>query len=369
MENNQTIDIHPITRGKRMLVFLGDFFICLILNFVLMTIVQPLMSLATNLNGREEAAIQAEHKRDDILYSNNLLYFENETTKYDYNKNLDYTYQRFLSYYVFVEENPSDVKSSNFGHQQDNEIFAQYYVNIRSDSATYNNVLSSSKYFDISEGTKSLKNEYKDQLTHFFIKGDELSESGQEYYDDLIQDFLGEYALLIKDIYKNDLSDGVNSFNACQKEIDAYTSYSDWIYIISDLISFIFAWAITFILFPLIFENGKTLTMRIMHIERVGFNNLYVLRKGETVMMAFYQLPLSLIGMIVPPLAFIPFYYIFNLPLLIPLSLVSILFIITTFIALLVDKFRRSGSDLLSRSVLISEDDFNAIVQAKGYTV
>ena len=367
-ETNKIIDIHPITRGKRMLVFLGDFFICFILNFILMAVMcQPLLSLITGLENKENTAIEAEKSRDDILYNEQLLFYKSVDSKYIYESNLEFTFQRFVSYYLFNEEHPNAVSSQAFGHQQVNEIFKHYYIDIRNDEKTYNSLFISSKFFVQDHSVYTIKEEYSSQLIHFYFSGDELSENGQKYYQSMASEFLNIYANMIDNIKTNDLVSGGESFKKYQAIIDDYDRFSDWVYVFSTLIAFTIAWAITFILLPLLFRNGQTLTMKVMKVYRVGMNSLYVLKKGETLLLASYHLFLSMAGLFFIPLLYVPFYYLFNLPLLVSLSIVSLVFVITSFVILMINKYRRGASDLLSRTVIITEEDLYKIYEVKGY--
>lgn len=369
-ENNNIVDIQPVSKGKRTLVFLGDFFICFILTFVLMMLaVQPLASLITKLDDKEKTALEAEKNRDDILYDSKLLFFLNNDEKYNYEKNLAFTFQRFVSYYAFSEEHPSDVNQEYYGHQKESEIFSSYYIDYKSDSATYNTIFNNSDYFVIEDSEKTLKETYKEQFVNLYLPGDELSEAANIQYQRLYEEFLGAYANMVNDIKKNDLKIDDRSFIYYQNIMDDFAKYSDWLYVISSLIAFFIAWFICFVGMPLIFDNGQTITMKVMKIERIGMNNLYTVNKGESILIGVYQFVLCLVGVSFIPLAYVPFYYLFNLPLLIPLSSISLLLLLSSTMIMLLNKYSRTGSDLLSRTVLISEADLNKIYEARGYQI
>ena len=369
-EKNNIVDIQPISKGKRSLVFLGDFFICFILTFVLMTLaVQPLDSLIGGLSNKEDAALQAERKRDDILYDSRLLYYAAEGEKYNYEKNLAFTFQRFVSYYVFSEEHPTEVDKEYYGHQSDNEVFVSYYINYKNESATYNTLFNKSDYFTVEGSEKALKETYKNQFINLYLPGDDLSEAANTQYQKLYEEFLGAYANMVNDIKKNDLKIDDRSFISYQKVMDDFAKYSDWLYVISTLIAFFIAWFICFVGMPLIFDNGQTITMKVMKIERIGMNNLYTVSKGESILIGVYQFVLCLAGVFFIPLAYVPFFYLFNLPLLISISLVSLVILLASTIVMLFNKYSRAGSDILSRTVLISEDDLNKIYEARGYQI
>ena len=137
---NYEIDLHPISKWKRILLYLGDMLITFILGVFIMNVaVMPLYSLFNTTNS--SLSYKAEKIRDDILYENKLLYWYDDNLRnapqYDFDKDLVYTYRRFLAYYVIDDETPLDTRIPEYVHKLENEVIKTYYVNIRSDEATY----------------------------------------------------------------------------------------------------------------------------------------------------------------------------------------------------------------------------------------
>ena len=68
------IDIHPISKWRRILVFLGDFFIHFIISIIMMNIaVMPICSIF--VKPESEKSYAKKKKRDDVLYEHKIMCF------------------------------------------------------------------------------------------------------------------------------------------------------------------------------------------------------------------------------------------------------------------------------------------------------
>ncbi|MBR1846124.1 MAG: hypothetical protein IJ787_00170, partial [Bacilli bacterium] len=75
-QERKVIDVFPLPKGKRMLVFLADFFISFILGLALFHLVAyPLSRLFTNADAQAEQLISSQKHRDETLYGNKLLFY------------------------------------------------------------------------------------------------------------------------------------------------------------------------------------------------------------------------------------------------------------------------------------------------------
>ena len=112
-KKEKTFDILPVKKGRRMLIYLADFFVVLIISMILFNIaVYPLAKLATGSQKKEDEAINYTRQRMDILYNNGLLFYE-ENEKYYYDGNLETTAKKSLGYYLGIEGN-TDVITTYF---------------------------------------------------------------------------------------------------------------------------------------------------------------------------------------------------------------------------------------------------------------
>ena len=372
-EQNKPIEInlHPISKWKRLLVFLGDFFITFFISFLLLNVmVNPIASKVTNAGSRGEQAKEAERIRDDVLYGNELLFYKDkESNKYDYDSNLKYTYKRWLSYFTL------DAMQDEYGPDIKNEVIFTYYHNIpdRVNDITYYNVYKqendSLKYFDIEDNNISLKNEYKEMMKIAFIPNETLGKDEDKVYTNLSSLFAKLYRVVMEDIMEKDLQFEGHSFGEYQNIITSLAKYDGWTVSICILISYVLSWAIVFIIFPLIVKNGRTPTMLIMKIERIGVNNLNLLSKLEYVLCSGYSLILCMGFLVFLPLTYgSSFIYAISYPLLSIFSLAAAVFCLISFFFIMFNSFNRSLMDLCSRSVLISRDDLDELIRAKTYS-
>jgi len=67
------IDIHPVSKWKRILVYLGDMMFCFIAAFVIFNCVTyPLATVIAPYDS--EKSLQAAKDRDSVLYDNKILF-------------------------------------------------------------------------------------------------------------------------------------------------------------------------------------------------------------------------------------------------------------------------------------------------------
>lgn len=362
MENIDTneqlyLDINPISKGRRMLVFLGDFFINFILSmFIFNIIVLPIGQVSSQYEEKMEQINIAQEKRDDILYDNNLLFYETESEKHSFNLNLNYTFELYLKYYVFEDENLKKY-----------EVFATYFSEICNNNELYFNLYKdvNSKYnfFDISDNSVKLKQQYKDQLAIYFDTKDELDEAGKNNFQTLLDNvFLFLYSEMLLDMENNNTL----NYNAYQGIVDEVNQYYDILLIVCCYVSFIISSLICFIVVPLISKTGKTITMMTMHIERVGMNTLFILKRGERALHSVYHIVFNLAFIMFLPCFVVSFNYLFSLGGFFIISSISMVLILASFVFILVNSYNRSLIDFISQSVLISSDDFDNLARMKG---
>lgn len=282
---------------------------------------------------------------------------------------MKYTYNRFISYYVFESPTPVDSNFPEYCHIEENEVFAKYYKSIRSDSITYQSLFSKySKFFDTEGDNISLVQSVKDNIRFYFDPSERLE---SDDYKALSEVFAAQYGSMIKNIMANDISfkvgGAMTSYIESQKIVDDIATKISWRVSIGVLISFLIATFVVHILYPLINKYNHTPLMSIMHIERVGSNNLKSISKVETAFTGIYSLLFDLVYVFFVPFLNTSFLNLFDLPLTFVLSLFSLFSLIVSLVIMLVHPYNRGGSDLLSRTVLIPSDDMDAVERARNY--
>ena len=97
------IDIHPLKKGRRILVFLADFFIHFILTYLIFNIAAaPIGKAATNYNAKNEEHVLTTLDMYDHYYNAKVLLRDSGFDRTDVTAGVEYTYRCFLSYLVVI---------------------------------------------------------------------------------------------------------------------------------------------------------------------------------------------------------------------------------------------------------------------------
>lgn len=369
----QEFELHPFTKWKRILLFLADYFLTFIISFAVLNIaIVPLIGAISQADTRGENIRQEEYNRQNVLYGNKLLFYENNDDKYNYSSSLKHTYDRWISYYVLND------MIGVYGPNIENEVLIHYYKDIRNDEVTYINVFKTKNeknaYFlyDEVNHSFSLKAEIKDELKLHYIYPDEsLSENGKKYLDSIADMFTSLLKSAFEDINEKDLTFNEISYLTSVKNLKNLTDEDHLMMSLSLIISYILSWLIYYMVIPLINSNGKTLAMMIMKAERVDYKHLSLLKRGDVALTSVYHLFTNMSFMFLLPLTYSSsgFIYVLSLPIIPLLFVLSFLLGFVSLILILVNSFNRALTDLTSRSVIVSKDDLDAIYRYKGYYV
>lgn len=372
-EKNESIEIniHPVSKWRRILLYLGDMLIVYILSFAILNIaVAPIASAFVNTNSAK--AYEAEKNRDDILYENKLLFYKDDTDykKYEYDQNLKYTYNRFLAFYVFSDESSLNPDYPEYSHLPENEVIYTYYHTIRNDDITYYDLFSKlnkeKNYFEVTTSSVSLKQAIIDELQVYYKPGESLGKKGQEYYDNLSEIFAALYGVVTQDIYEKDLKDSAgHSFIECQRIIAQVSADYYRTLAICSMIAYIISALLVHLLYPMINKSGHTPTSSIMKMDRLDFVHLQPLSKAEVALSSAYSIVLDLPCVMFIPLSYTTFIYSLRIPALPILSIISFVVVLASMFVILFNNFNRSGIDLLSRTVMVPTEEVDSIIKAK----
>ena len=100
IQEQKTVNVSPISKGKRILAFLADFFLLFIVTFVIFNVmVMPLGNLMTKSSEKQTKNDNAAIAQFNILYEQKVMLHENDSDLYYYNANVEYTMNCWLSYY------------------------------------------------------------------------------------------------------------------------------------------------------------------------------------------------------------------------------------------------------------------------------
>ena len=357
-QEQKFIDIHPLSKWKRLLVFLGDYFIAFIVSFILFNLVVfPSAKIICDAQKQNQQAAVLEQKALKILKDDGYLYSPNDGSSFL--EDVNYTFKVFLSYYAFDEETP-DINNPRYGHKIENEVVRHYYENVIKSTEQYiidfKEVNAEDQMFSIGDTVDSiaLKADYKISL------GNELLEiKDEEKYSLAMTNFRDHvfarlfYIHVYNHVIENDyVKDGV-SFNAYLNESKSILKSLQWIPTVSAFISIALSWSLIFVLYPLVNKENRTMTMSVMGISKLHYKSLGAINWKTVMVQSFYHFVIVLSSTVFLPFAYFGLAYCFNLPLLFVFSAISFVLILISGLFIIFNEYNRSGIDIVSDVVLV----------------
>lgn len=357
----EEIQIYPLSKGKRFVAFLADFFLTFIISFAFFHLaIYPLLSYSLNLYDGQETCLQAQKDRDGVLYGNSLLFYEegkSDKEPSSFTVNLEYTCKSYVS---------SLVKGDSTY-----DVFHHYFVDIRKQESQYVEWLkvkdTATQFFSYSPSV-SLLSKYVDEFSPLFEEGNAPSKQGEEDYSRFQKEFfLPAYSSLLQDVIKNDLSYQGASYNQKQAVVTAFSNKANAIIVSSAAVAYVVGVSVVYLIVPLLSKTRKTLGMIFLRRERVHAAKLMPLRKRDLILPYLYAYFANAGLLFLLPWPIVSFNELFSLPGLWILSLISVLFDLVSLFFLLFDKLDRTLSDKMTISVMLEEEEMDAIYRAKGY--
>ena len=369
------VEVTPIKKGRRVLVFLADFFLAFLATFVFLNVmVMPIAQAITGFDAKKNAHNNSLKMMYKILYENKVVlpYAGNDDN--DLNSNVEYTFNCWLSYYSLDEETSPDTKYPQYGHKVDNKVIYHYFIDIRNNNESYVSLFEhyndTNKYFVYDTNDYKLNDLVKEKVAPYL---DPKVESGSETKT-LVKNiksnvFLPMFAEVFTDIKQNDLTYEENSYNHCQAVINEFDQFTKVLLSFTVLIAHFLAVTVLYLVIPLINKNRKTIAMMMMRIERVNISRLYICKRVEMIGTYVYALVTNALYTIILPISFVSLAFIFSINTIVILSLLSLVLVLTSLIFMLFNPYNRTLSDVVSKSVLISTDKLDEIYRARGYNV
>ena len=371
----EVFDVLPLDKGKRILVFLADFFLNFILAFLLFTIAGlPLGKAFSGYTKKNSDYVTNLTERADILYENKILFNSKNVDRSNIIYNASFTYFCFLSYFCFEEENPTNVEYEQYGHKEENNIFRHYFIDIMKDEKSYISFFdlynNNKSYFVRDNLTITLKSEYRSQIYPFFDKGDVQSKEADRMMEEIETTlFYPLYSEVMSSIEKNDLTYGDLSYVAVKNKITTFEKYVYNLAVGASLSSLLLSSAILYVLIPFLNKNKKTISMMIMKVERVETTSLDIIPKSKVVISFIYAFVSNMLISFFIPLGFLLIFELFNIPLLMLLGFLSIALMLASLVFLLVNNFNMDLFDYLTRFVYLKTDTLDDIYRKKGYYI
>ena len=373
--DSKIIEIYPAKVTRRVLAFLADIFMNLILAIIFFELVvfqisRPIVNYDSLVNDSDTY----QRGQYNLLYENGLLYFddsEGEQNKFISSIALEDTSEYFLSFYT----DDQNIDLANY------DVFYKYFVVIKGKEKKEEslNMLNSlyikygEKYFDTSSytvlGTYSLKNNYVEEFKHNFIEGDEMSDNAKEDYEAFNQDvFLSLYNVMFRDVEENNLYslDGTRSYLDYEKQINEITATLNNNYIICAYISFLISSLILFLALPLISQKRETLSERILKLERVNKQTLSYIKKPFVLNVFLLKTMDSLIILFLIPCLHVGFSYLFSFPTLYLPSLIGLLISLIDLFITIFTKLNTSLKEITTDSIVVDSSSLDYYFREKG---
>ena len=362
------INVFPISKGKRVLLFLADFFICFLISFLLFNVGSyPIGYTLIKYDSKQNESSEASLNINNILYGNELMYFKDPNDVNDINKGLEYTFDLFIN--DIVNEVP-------FYDSASHDVFYSYYKGMLNDEDKYFSffIQYNQKYsfFDVNKDARTItiSSQNKELLSPLKVNKDALSEDGVTLYNEMFNRFfLTYYSQMLIDINVNDLTFAGISYANCHKIIENNNKIMDNLLIISSVAAFVVGWFVCYILIPLINQYRKTIGMMVMKINRIDIRSMRILSHKQISFYSIYSIFTNLVMLCFLPLLVMNVEYIFNLMMNLWLSIASLLIIIVSLLFLLISKSNQSLCDSATRSAYISNDSLDEIFRARGYYI
>lgn len=374
-EEKEVLNVLPLGKGKRILLFLSDFFLNFILGFLLfMVAVLPIGKGVTNYSNRNNGYITNCTERGEILYGTQLLFDSGKVEKSQIVYNTSYTYYVYLSYYVIDEVNPTNVEFKQYGHKEENEIFRHYFNDIAQKHDDFIRLFdlynATDNYFERVDNVITLKEEYKNQIAAYFDTSDKESEIADQYMENIEKHlFYPMFSEVMTMIDKTDLVYNGLSYKDIQQKIQAFEKYVNSLAVVTGIVTVVLSTGILYLLIPMLNKNHKTLSMMIMKVERVNLQSLDIIKKPALIISFVYALFTNLIISFFVPMGFLTFYEVFNLPILMTFGILSLVLQIGSMIFLFINQYNMTMFDYFVRCVYLKTETLDDIYRAKGYYI
>lgn len=288
-----------------------------------------------------------------------LFYEEGKSDKEpsSFATNLEYTCKSYVSSLVYGDTT--------------HDVFHHYFVDLRQKENEYIELIkikdTATQFFSYTPSIALLP-KYVDEFAPIFEEGNAPSKQGEEDYSRFQKEFfLPCFSSLLQDVLENDLAYEGISYKQKQSVVTSFSNKANAILVSSASISYVVGVSVVYLIVPLISKTRKTLGMVFLRRERVNAAKLMPLRKRDLVLPYLYAFFVNAGLLFLLPWPIVSFNELFSLPGLWILSLISILFDLVSLFFLLFDKLDRTFSDKMTMSVMLEEEEMDAIYRAKGY--
>ena len=360
--------IYPAKLGRRVLSFLGDFFITFILCiFFYECVCMPIGRSFGDYVSKSEQIDTLNYQRIDLLYENNIILENKQPSedlnydKYNFEDAQNYTSEQFIYFYTYKEE--KDLNPINY------EVCYTYKLNTNqiSSASEYSNTLKGNNpntpflnYLD-EDGFLILKDEYKDYFRPLFVEGDSMSNKGIEAFGDFLSDYFNPNFSSMVENFSNNNEEYVSLTNQINEINSSFSSF----YQTSAIVSFLTSSIIMYLVVPLIDKKGRTplkIILKLEYIDTKKFNNI---KKSVAVWLFFLNI-LENLAMVM----FIPFISfgvtnIFSLEVLLIVSIISICYDLICIFVAACNSYNKSFKEIFFNLIVVDEKTMDELMVAR----
>lgn len=361
--NPKYLDISPISKGKRMLVYLADLFLSFILAVGFFSVaVFPISQVIGNYSGIIEESNGYQQKMMDVLYDNDILYYDKtkeDVSKYDFTSSLSYSADLYLK--DLVQDKEDWIVS-----------FLRDDISLSTDGiCSLYKGMDSWAFFSFEEGLPKLDAKYVEEFKPLLDEKDQLSSQGEKDYARFVGTFFPNlYSLVIQRLESSEEiapDDPLYSYRLLLAERKACDQRQDNIVVYATYVSYLLATLVSFLLVPLLSRSDKTIGMMALRVVRIDKDRLVIRPRKTRWLSFFFSFVFSLPLILFVPIFYVPFGELFSLPYLTYLTLISFLFVLASFFFVLFHPMHVSLSDFVSRTVLVTNETMDEVYKARGY--
>lgn len=366
-EENEFL-LYPTKITRRLLSFLGDLFIILICaTFIFEIVGMNIIRAATDFIPLQNNYTAILKQRYDIIYDNNVLYYEKADDKYNYDSSLSFSADMAIKYYCYSSDASLKKYDTlyNYWVSKKNDTEKNYYLNVL--KVETNEVFI--KYFTYSHNaqndsyTIALRNEYLEYFRPKFEEGNAMSETGLNAYETFKKEFYNAHFYSIM----NDLNISDNNFIQLTHKLDDITKQSQLYYMINAFISYFVTCIGFFLIYPLIDKKGRTLAQAFLKLERIKVNTIQnpntSMRVGLFFLNSIECLPIL---MFIPCIS-VGFGALFSISTLFIVTLCGLVYDVISLVLSFANSYNKSIKELVTLSIVCDSSLIDELFIKRGY--
>ncbi len=360
MEPNKItyISVSPVGNGKRVLLFLADFFLCFILSLVLFSLAcYPISKTFPAVKEAARIEEEGQEEKRNLLFSSALLSKKPERKNSDLSSIREYSSTLFLL--------------GQLDGSGENDYFKRYYLDRKGKDRNYLRDVyahTSTNIFFESDGKERVrKQKYQEEFSPLLDDKDERTSQGKNDLTYFKNSFFAlRYGNRLKDREKEEnQGEFFSAFRLADGKRKKGKQSFTLSVVVSSFVSYFLSCLILFLFVPLFNRKRKTLGNRArkcVRVNRYGFLPPSSLKLGCLFLLS---LLFSLPCLLFIPCFYVSFTELFSFYQLLSFSLAGLGLDLVSLVYLLCNGFGRSLSDYLSARVRIGNDEYEKLPRSK----